>query len=226
MSVIYSTAQKIKTLELATRALIPLELLLNPFPQLYAANADAYSRSYLPCRPLTDTERAEQITEYECAQDNPEHAARMDAPDVLSALHGLGWNCISNAGEYTVSAAAEAARRAVVQSVAFECLSPDGRAVRLSHCAYVRRLSDGEDFAFRLQFLTTADTATAYRGQDAAVNQAAADFHGHLAADRDIPRAFERAWALHDLIEAQTSEKRATAFLAIARLSTAQAQSV
>lgn len=193
MSVIGYTAQEIKTLELVTYALIPLELLLSPFPQLYAANADAYSRSYDQRRPLTDTERAERITEYECAGGDPGLAARMDAPAVLSALHGLTWNCVSNAGEYPVSAIAEAARRAVVQSVAFECLTPGGRAARLSEWAYVRRLPDGEDLSLRLQFLTTADTATAYRGQNAAVNQVAAGFHGQVAADRAIPRAFERA---------------------------------
>ncbi|CAM3474263.1 hypothetical protein DESA109040_14090 [Deinococcus saxicola] len=224
MSVIGYTAQEIKTLELATRALIPLELLLSPFGQLYTANADAYSRTYDVRRPLTDTERAERVTEYECAQGNPEHAALMDAPAVLSALHGLTWNCVSNEGEYPVSTVAEAARRAVVQSVAFECLAPGGRAARLSEWAYVRRLPDGENLSLHLQFLTTADTATAYRGQKAAVNGVAAGFHGQVAADRAIPRAFERAWAVHDLTQAQTDAELAAAFLAVERLGLRQTQ--
>lgn len=118
MSVIASTAQEVKTLELATRTLIPLELMLSPFPQLYAANADAYSRTCGGRRPLTDTELAERITEYECAVGNGERAAQMDPPAVLSALHGLTWNCLSNAGDYPMTPLTEAARRAVVQSVA------------------------------------------------------------------------------------------------------------
>lgn len=118
MSVIASTAQEIKTLELATRALIPLELMLSPFPQLYAANADAYSRTYGARRLLTDTELAERVTEYECAVGDAEYAARMNAPAVLSALHGLTWNCLSSAGDYSMTPLTEAACRAVVQSVA------------------------------------------------------------------------------------------------------------
>lgn len=225
MSVIAYTAQEIKTLELATRTLIPLELLLSPFPQLYAANADAYSRTYDQRRPLTDTELAERVTEYECVVGDAEYAARMNAPAVLSALHGLTWNCLSNAGEYPVTPLTEAARRAVVQSVAFECLTPGGRAVRLSEWAYVRRLPDGEDLSLRLQFLTTADTATPYWGQHAAVNRVAAAAHGQVVADRAIPRAFEQAWAVHDLIEAETDAERAAAFLAAERLGMVQAQS-
>lgn len=118
MSVIASTAQEVKTLELATRALIPLELMLSPFHQLYAANANASSQTSGARRSLTDTELAERITEYECAVGNAEHAARMDAPAILSALHGLIRNCLSNASESFVTPLTEAARCAVVQSVA------------------------------------------------------------------------------------------------------------
>lgn len=96
--------------------------------------------------------------------------------------------------------------------------------MRLSEWAYVRRLPDGEDLPLRLQFLTTADTATPYWGRDVAINRVAAAAHGGVAADRAIPRAFERAWAVHDLTLAQTDAERAAAFLAAERLGLRQTQ--
>lgn len=93
----------------------------------------------------------------------------------------------------------------------------------LSDWTDVRRLSDGEDMSLRLQFLTT-DSATPYRGRDAAVNRVAAAAHGGVAADRAIPRAFEQAWAVHDLSLAQTDAERAAAFLTAERLGLRQTQ--
>jgi len=203
MSVIAYSADEVKTLEVAVRRLIPLERMVNPFAALYTANADAYSRTYDECRALSEGEQAERVSEYEQAQAIPGQAEAMSAADVLELLHRLEYNCVSNGGEYTVSEQAEQARRAVVQGVVFECLYPNCPPVKLADLAYIRRLSDGEDHSMRVQILTTDNPHAPYQGQDREVNKTAAQYHGKVFRDGEIPSAFRLAWAIHDLCGAQ-----------------------
>lgn len=214
MSVIPYTAAEIKALEVAVSRLIPLERMVNPFPALYVANADAYSRSYDERRPLTEGEQAEHVSEYEQAQPHPHPREDLCAADVLAMLHSLTYNCLTNGGTYTVSPQAEEARRAVVQSVVFECLTPNGRPVKLGEFAYIRRLSDGEDLSMRIQLLTTDNPQQPYQCQDEDVNKMAAQYHGRVFRDGEIPFAFKLAWAVNDLCGVQADAEYETALRA------------
>lgn len=215
MGVIPFRAADVKALELATADVIGHYL--NPFPQLYAANHDAYSRSYDERRPLTPAELALKVTEYDQTPPTPGKAA-LTTSELLDQLHQLTYNCLTNNGEYTVSAPAEAARRYVMQAVAFECVTMGGPLVRVAEFLYIQR-QPAHDCAYILTFFTTEDPQQPYAGEVPSLNEQARFMHGQTYQEGELATAFRTYWQLHDDLSAQaTAEYEAALYAEAVRL--------
>lgn len=200
MSVIQYTAQNVKALELACAELVNFQG--NPFPLLFLANRCAHALTYQG-RVLQEAELNELACSYLDAVAIPDESEPLTDPSrALSALHQLTYHCTSNGGADFIDQTTEEARRFIVNGLAVECFpawtDQDSALIRLSDFAYVRKLADSAEHAYRLQFFTSPDETRPYQGSSPEVNDLSAAHHGSVFTLTRYGFAF--AWRIHDLI--------------------------
>jgi hypothetical protein len=181
MSVLPYTAAEIKALETIAREWVNIEEGI--FLSLYGANVCAYAASYrIPEQP------GEALTaQYAQAQPAPLTAS---GPELLDALHRLTYNIFDNEGRSWLTLEGEAARRRLVQSVAFEVLTEGGPWVQVADTGSIRRVN------FDLYEISSRNPSEGARARPYLID---GQPHRHEGFVTDRPwEAFTALWEMND----------------------------
>lgn len=184
MSVLVSSPEEIKSLEVAAVELCGPHVRGPIWPALYVSNRRAYVMRY-GGRDLTAAEEQAHRREYAQAQDRSQYSPASPA-ELLSRLQMLFYNCEE------LSAAEEQARRVLMDSVAFELLPADGgeRTVNVDTFANVQRPD------FNTYRITTRNPAEGHRARVYLIGGKPHALEGFTTTD---PReVFQKMWELHD----------------------------
>lgn len=195
MSVIPSSPNEIKSLEVAAVELCGPHVGGLIWPALYVSNRRAYVMRY-GGRDLTAAEEQAHRREYAQAQGQGDHTAA----ELMDRLQQLFYNCEE------LDAAEEQARRVLMDSVAFEMLPADGgeRTVNVDTFANVQRPD------FNHYRITTRNPAEGHRARVYLIGGKPHALEGFTTTD---PRnVFQKMWELHDACQ-QHAEVEYTADL-------------
>lgn len=205
MSVIGFAADEIKSLESAARDICGDHVGGDLWPALYVSNHNEFLERYAE-RHLTAEEAEALRREYAAAPVRDQFTPKTPA-ELMVRLQSLSYNCENFTGD------TEAARRALLDCVAFEAMTEGGPAVNLDAYASVQRLD------FDTYRMTTINPLEGPRGKPytfACAGGRAHPFEGHQTTD---PRElFRLVWQMHDDCAADYRAKDArimTEFMAL-----------